>query len=508
MWSTILATLCVLLLLRHVWYRRKFYYLSWKIQGPLSLPLIGNSLTFLDSSKVVNTTTDLMKQYKSTTPIRFWLAGHFILYFANPEDVETIMTSPHSLDKGTIYKLIHFMSGGDGLFTMGGEGWKKHRKLLNPTVQNYNILNSFYPKFNKNMKLMTELLEEKVGQGVVDIYHSLEACTLDMICETTFGATMNIQRGENRSFLESANNLMLMAGVKIFQPWYRLYPIYRLSKYYNVVEKSKKDSQAYVKQILDKKIEEFRNKNHNEDTKEKSSELDEFGKTRYNIFIDEIVRLSIDRNCFTEHEMLVEAFTMMAGGFETTALTASYIVLMLALHPEYQERVFQELREIFPDQRSDVTAEDISKFKYTDQFIKETMRFTPTVPFVTRYAKKDIQIGKHTVPEGTELIVSIYHLHRNAAIYGDNAETFDPDHFLPEVAKDRHPFSFVPFTAGIRNCIGMKYGHIVVRLFVAWIVRNYRFTTNLKMEELTFRMNITMKVAQGHMVEIHKRENY
>ncbi|XP_037050458.1 probable cytochrome P450 313b1 isoform X3 [Bradysia coprophila] len=411
MWSTILATLCVLLLLRHVWYRRKFYYLSWKIQGPLSLPLIGNSLTFLDSSKVVNTTTDLMKQYKSTTPIRFWLAGHFILYFANPE-------------------------------------------------------------------------------------------------ETTFGATMNIQRGENRSFLESANNLMLMAGVKIFQPWYRLYPIYRLSKYYNVVEKSKKDSQAYVKQILDKKIEEFRNKNHNEDTKEKSSELDEFGKTRYNIFIDEIVRLSIDRNCFTEHEMLVEAFTMMAGGFETTALTASYIVLMLALHPEYQERVFQELREIFPDQRSDVTAEDISKFKYTDQFIKETMRFTPTVPFVTRYAKKDIQIGKHTVPEGTELIVSIYHLHRNAAIYGDNAETFDPDHFLPEVAKDRHPFSFVPFTAGIRNCIGMKYGHIVVRLFVAWIVRNYRFTTNLKMEELTFRMNITMKVAQGHMVEIHKRENY
>ncbi|XP_037050461.1 probable cytochrome P450 313a4 [Bradysia coprophila] len=206
--------------------------------------------------------------------------------------------------------------------------------------------------------------------------------------------------------------------------------------------------------------------------------------------------------------MLVQAFTMMSGGFETTALTVSYIVLMLALHPEYQERVFEELREIFTDQRSDVTAEDISKFKYTDQFIKETMRFTPTVPFVTRYAKKDFQIGKHTVPEGTELIVSIFHLHRNTAIYGETADTFDPDHFLPEVARDRHPYSFVPFSAGMRNCIGMKYGHIVVRMFVAWIVRNYRFTTNLKMEELTFRMNITMKLAQGHMVQVHKRENY
>ncbi len=69
---------------------------------------------------------------------------------------------------------------------------------------------------------------------------------------------------------------------------------------------------------------------------------------------------------------------------------------MLALHPEYQEKVFQEIREIFPEQRSDVTADDISKFKYTDQFIKETMRFTPTLPFSTRIARKDIQIGLTT----------------------------------------------------------------------------------------------------------------
>lgn len=47
--------------------------------------------------------------------------------------------------------------------------------------------------------------------------------------------------------------------------------------------------------------------------KNESEDCDEFGKRRYNIFIDEIVRLSIDRQCFTEHEMLVQAFTMMSG---------------------------------------------------------------------------------------------------------------------------------------------------------------------------------------------------
>lgn len=81
-------------------------------------------------------------------------------------------------------------------------------------------------------------------------------------------------------------------------------------------------------------------------------------------------------------------------GFETTALTVSYIILMLALHPEYQERVFQELHDIFPEQRSDVTVEDIAKFQYTEQFIKESMRYTPTVPLSTRYAKRDFQIGR------------------------------------------------------------------------------------------------------------------
>lgn len=79
---------------------------------------------------------------------------------------------------------------------------------------------------------------------------------------------------------------------------------------------------------------------------------------------------------------------------------------MLALHPEHQERVFREIRDIFPEQQSDVTAEDIAKFKYTDQFIKETMRFTPTLPYSTRTARQDIRIGSNFTNETFFLVVS------------------------------------------------------------------------------------------------------
>ncbi len=66
-------------------------------------------------------------------------------------------------------------------------------------------------------------------------------------------------------------------------------------------------------QILDRKIEEFKNKKDNEQSQDKSNELDEFGERRYNIFINEIVRLSLERNCFTDHEMMVQASTMLIG---------------------------------------------------------------------------------------------------------------------------------------------------------------------------------------------------
>lgn len=64
---------------------------------------------------------------------------------------------------------------------------------------------------------------------------------------------------------------------------------------------------------MDKKIAEFKNRKQNDEIKNETNELDEFGEKRHNIFIDEIVRLSIDRKCFTDHEMQVEAFTMMSG---------------------------------------------------------------------------------------------------------------------------------------------------------------------------------------------------
>lgn len=91
-------------------------------------------------------------------------------------------------------------------------------------------------------------------------------------------------------------------------------------------------------------------------------------------------------------------FCILIKGFDTTATTVHFIILMLAMHPEYQEKVFDEISDIFPDDTNfDVTAEDIAKLTYTDLVIKETLRLFPVVPLMSKQAKTKMEIGSEII---------------------------------------------------------------------------------------------------------------
>lgn len=68
---------------------------------------------------------------------------------------------------------------------------------------------------------------------------------------------------------------------------------------------------------------------------------------------------------------------------------------MLAMHPEYQEQAFDEIKELIPEQYSDITAEHIGKLEFINRFVKESMRVNPTVPFLARHSANDFKLGKY-----------------------------------------------------------------------------------------------------------------
>lgn len=90
-------------------------------------------------------------------------------------------------------------------------------------------------------------------------------------------------------------------------------------------------------------------------------------------------------------------------------------------------------------------------------------------------------------------------------IWGENAETFNPDNFLPENEEKRSKYAYLPFSFGPRQCVGQRYAMLNMRILIAHILMNYKLSTSLKLEDLTYILSLTTNIEQGCLVRIERR---
>ncbi|KFM73420.1 Cytochrome P450 4C1, partial [Stegodyphus mimosarum] len=127
--------------------------------------------------------------------------------------------------------------------------------------------------------------------------------------------------------------------------------------------------------------------------------------------------------------------------------------LKICLHPDIQEKVFQELYNIFGDDRTrDVSKEDLKNMIYLEQVIKETLRLYPSAPITIRENEEALKVGSYTIPARSHIATLVYMLHRDPEMF-PNPEKFDPDRFSSENIGKRDTYSYIPFSAGTRSCI-------------------------------------------------------
>ncbi len=166
----------------------------------------------------------------------------------------------------------------------------------------------------------------------------------------------------------------------------------------------------------------------------------------------------------------------MTAGYETTSTTLSYISYVLVTHPDEQQKLQDHIDAHFdPQTENDMPSYDtVSQIDYLDMFIRETLSMYPILPMViNRQSTEEFyikNIGK--IPVGTRVAVDMYSLHFDPDLWGP----VDPHQFYPErFTTKRHAMAWIPFGAGPRNCVGMRFALIEIKILLVRLLKTYSF---------------------------------
>lgn len=376
---------------------------------------------------------------------------------------------------------------GNGLLTSDKDIWKTRRKVLTPAFH-FRVLDDYVPVMNRRASELVKKLDSLSGDHF-DLLPVMRIAAFGILFETAMGIQLDENEVLKTGFLQVNDELSSSIIARMLNIYHWLDITYRLSsegkQFYQKVELIKE----YTQKILKTRKATY-----------KAGAADKDGRKS---FMDILLRMHMDEGIFTEDEIREEVNTFMIGGFDTTATAAAFAVHLLGNHPEVQEKVHDEIDAVFGgDRERPVTIDDIRRLKYLECVLKETLRLYPPIPAIARKVDEDIVIGKHTIPKGTVSIVMIYFLHRHPRFF-DNPDSFVPERFLGH--QDRHPFLYIPFAGGARNCIGQKFAQLEDKILLAHIMRRFKVESSLPMNQLQMSLELVLRPTQGLHLKLAPR---
>ena len=225
--------------------------------------------------------------------------------------------------------------------------------------------------------------------------------------------------------------------------------------------------------------------------------------TDRNILIDHLI---LNEEKFTKIEIR-DHFLTFVSGYETWANALAHAMLLLAMHPEVQEKLFEEINQTFETKTDLENSEVVNSMQYLEMVQKEIFRLLPAVPLIIRNNLEEFEMEPGLViPPKQNLVINFFALHRQKHIWGEDADQFNPDRFLPENSTNRHQFSFLPFSSGSRICIGFKYSNISLKIAMIKLIQSFKFKTSMNLEEIRLKSYISLKLCTKHLMSVDLRE--
>ncbi|XP_070846660.1 cytochrome P450 4V8 [Chaetodon trifascialis] len=456
----------------------------------------GDSLQFkTESGEFFKQLQELTSGFRDAPLLKLWIGTIPCVILYHAETVETILTNPIHIQKAFVYNFLHPWLG-TGLLTSTGPKWRQRRKMLTPTFH-FSILNDFLEVMNEQAQILVEKLETQAGKGSFNCFSYVTLCALDIICETAMGKKVYAQSNSDSEYVKSVYKMSDIISRRQRTPWFWPEFAYKWFGEGRMHDKNLKILHAFTYKVIRERAQRI-------SSTKPDSDSDQATKKRQALLDMLLNTTDEDGKSMSHQDIQEEVDTFMFEGHDTTAASMNWILHLLGSHPKAHSKVQQELQEVFGTSDRPFTAEDVKKLKYLECVIKEALRLYPSVPFFARSLGEECHINGFKVPKGADAIIVTYALHRDPRYFPD-PEEFRPERFLPENSVGRPAYAYIPFSAGLRNCIGQRFALMEEKVVVGTVLRKFNVEACQTREDLRPLGELVMRPEKGIWIKLEKK---
>ncbi|HMB91308.1 MAG TPA: cytochrome P450 [Rhodothermales bacterium] len=391
---------------------------------------------------------------------------------AHPDLAKALLvTQNDAFIKGPALRRAGFLLG-EGLLNSEGMRHRRRRKLVLPTFH-YSRLRDYAD----TMVALTEDLAASWHDGQqVDIDRQMMQLTLEIAGQTLFGADVESEAEGISHAMSSAIHAFQKLMTNPLTPLIIRLPL--------PVTLRLRRSRADLNKIVYRIIRERR----------------ESGEDRHDLL--SMLLTAQDEETggrLSDDEVRDEVMTLFLAGHETTANALTWTWYLLAQHPVVEQKLHTELDAVLGSRRA--TFDDLKQLVYTRHVFSEAMRLYPPAWALGREAIRSVEMGGRTLPDGAIVLLCQYLLHRDPRFWPD-PEQFLPERFAPEHSTERHRFAYLPFSTGVRGCIGEQFAWTEGILVLATLARRWRMhlTSN---EPVGLAPSITLRPNRPIPMHLH-----
>ena len=415
-----------------------------------AIPVVSRLRCFADSRAMFQNPVQVLSSYNQIfgDTFRLYLGGlKEAIVTIDPVVIQHVLkTNAENYQKSDIQvkRMGHFL--GKGLLTTHGDAWRTQRRLIQKGFDRAQ-LDALSSIMQDSLADSLRDFDKKARRGPVDIYPQLMKITFAMVARSLFGARLKDENIDlvSHTICTVQEFIVRQTLQPYLNPWFAVSGELRRHE----------DMRTRADAVLLEYIKKRRDEPPGHDL------LQTLMDARYS-----------DGQGMSDQLILSESMQLLVAGHETSSNALSWLFYLLSSRPDCLERVRQEFDSVLGE--APLGYADVPKFEFTTQVINEGLRLYPPFWMIDRMAMADDRVGDLAIPSGSTVIVYVYGAH-HAPRYWQNSENFDTERFTKANDKLRTPFTFLPFGAGPRGCIGGNYAMLQILMILSDLLRKYDF---------------------------------